>query len=84
MSSTQNSRPASGSEHIIAHLMECVELRDDKISNYHGEDVGVCTLEILKYYNELTKYKKLDTKRENVDWDDVYKFYGNMADDGVV
>lgn len=81
MSFTQNSRPASGSEHMIAHLMECLELRDDKIPNYHGEDVGVCTLEILKYYNELTKYKKIDTKRENVDWDDVYKFYGNMADD---
>lgn len=81
MSFTQNSRPASGSEHMIAHLMECLELRDNKIPNYHGEDVGVCTLEILKYYNELAKCKKIDTKRENVDWDDVYKFYGNMADD---
>ena len=81
MSFAQNSRPASGCEHIIAHLMECVELRDDKIPNYHGEDVGVCTLEMLKYYNELTKYKKIGAKRENVDWDNVYKFYGNMADD---
>ena len=81
MSFTQNSRPASGCEHIIAHLMECVELRDNKIPNYHGEDVGVCTLEILKYYNELAKHKSIETKRENVDWDDVYKFYGNMEDD---
>ena len=81
MSFTQNSRPASGCEHIIAHLMECVELRDDKIPNYHGEDVGVCTLEVLKYYNELANREEIDTKRESVDWDDVYKFYGNMADD---
>lgn len=81
MSFTQNSRPASGCEHIIAHLIECVELRDDKIPNYHGEDVGVCTLEVLKYYNELANQEEIDTKRESVDWDDVYKFYGNMADD---
>ncbi len=81
MSFTRNSRPASGSEHIIAHLMECVELRDGKIPNYHGEDVGVCTLEMLKFYNELADHGEIDTKTETVDWDDVYEFYGNMADD---
>ena len=81
MSFTKNSRPASGCEHIIAHLMECIELRDNKIPNYHGEDVGVCTLEVLKYYNELANHDSIETKKENVDWDDVYKFYGNMADD---
>ena len=81
MSFTKNSRPASGCEHIIAHLMECVELRSNKIPNYHGEDVGVCTLEVLKYYNELAEHNSIETKKENVDWDDVYRFYGNMADD---
>lgn len=81
MSFTQNSRPASGCEHIIAHLMECVELRDNKIPNYHGEDIGVCTLEILRYYNELAKHCSIGTEKENVDWDDVYGFYGNMADE---
>ena len=80
MSFAQNSRPASGSEHIIAHLIECVELRDNIIPNFHGEDVGVCTLEMLKYYNELANCD-VDTKREEIDWDDVYSFYGNMADD---
>ena len=81
MSFTQNSRPASGCEHIISHLIECIELRDNKIPNYHGEDIGVCTLEVLKYYNELAEHKSIETKKENVDWDDVYKFYGNMADE---
>ena len=80
MSFAQNSRPASGSEHIIAHLIECVELRDDVIPNFHGEDIGVCTLEMLKYYNELANCD-IDTTREEVDWDDVYSFYGNMEDD---
>lgn len=81
MSFAQNSRPASGSEHIVAHLIECVELRDNIIPNFHGHDVGVATLEMLKYYNELAEKPCIDTQYENVDWDDVYEFYGEMADD---
>ena len=79
MSFAKNSRPASGSEHVIAHLIECVELRDGIVPNLHGDDVGVCTLQMLKYYNSLAEYKNVDTKRENVDWQDVYDFYGEMA-----
>lgn len=81
MSFTQNSRPASGSEHIISHLIECVELRDDIIPNFHGEDVGVCSLAMLKYYNELAEHEAIETQDEVVDWDDVYAFYGNMAEE---
>ena len=81
MSFMQNSRPASGSEHIIAHLLECVELRDGIVPNYHGEDVGVFTLLMLKYYNELADNETIKAKKESVDWADVYSFYGEMADD---
>ena len=81
MSFMQNSRPASGCEHIIAHLVECVELRDGIIPNYHGEDIGVFTLLMLKYYGELADRKTIKAKRETVDWEAVYSFYGEMADD---
>ena len=81
MSFMQNSRPASGSEHIISHLLECVELRDGIIPNYHGEDVGVCTLLMLKYYNELAEKETIKAKKENTDWSDIYSFYGENADD---
>lgn len=81
MSFMQNPRPASGAEHIIGHLIECVELRDGIIPNYHGEDIGVCTLYTLKLYNELAELERIETKKENVDWDDVLSFYGSMADD---
>jgi len=80
MSFTQNSRPASGCEHVIAHLIECVELRDGIIPNYHGEDVGVCTLAMLKYYNELAQHPSIKAHREQVDWDAVYSYYGSMAE----
>ncbi|MBR5586881.1 MAG: iron-containing alcohol dehydrogenase [Clostridia bacterium] len=81
MSFSQNSRPASGSEHIISHLLECVELRDDIIPNFHGDDVGVGTLTTLKYYNELASHKTIETCKESVDWDDIFSFYGSMADE---
>ncbi len=81
MSFAKNSRPASGSEHIIAHLMECIELRDDIIPNLHGDDVGVCTLEMLKFYNELAAKSRIKTQKEMVNWQEVYAFYGDMADD---
>ena len=81
MSYTQNSRPASGAEHIIAHVIECKELIDGIIPNYHGDDVGVCTLETLKYYNELAQKPEIDAQYENVDWDAIYNFYGPMAED---
>lgn len=81
MSFAQNSRPASGSEHMIAHLMECVELREDLISNLHGDDVGVCTLQMLKYYNKLAERCEIETQIEIVEWEDVYRFYGEMAED---
>lgn len=81
MSFAKNSRPASGSEHIIAHLMECIELQENIVPNFHGDDVGVCTLEMLKYYNSLAEREAIDTQKETVDWKAVYDFYGALADD---
>lgn len=81
MSFSQNSRPASGSEHIISHLIECVQLRDGILPNFHGDDIGVCSLAMLKYYNKLAEHEQIDTKDEEVDWEDVYTFYGDMADE---
>ena len=83
MSFMQNSRPASGCEHIVAHLIECIELQDDIVPNLHGDDVGVCTLEMLKFYNELAALPSIKAKHENVNWDEVYDFYGPLKDEIV-
>ena len=81
MSFTQNSRPASGAEHMISHLIECVQLRDNIIPNFHGDDVGVATLAVLKYYNELAKRPSITGQKELVDWPTVYRFFDNMAEE---
>lgn len=81
MSFTKNSRPASGSEHIIAHLIECLQLPYGIIPNYHGEDVGVCTLEMLRLYNSFADNEFIRAKHESVDWNKVFTVYGNLAED---
>lgn len=80
MSFTQNSRPASGSEHVVAHLIECKELPQGIVPNYHGEDVGVCTLEVLKLYESLTAHEHIKAHADATDWDSVYDYYGPLAE----
>ncbi len=81
MSFMQNSRPASGAEHIVAHLIECKELQNSKTPNLHGDDIGVCTIELLRYYRYLSEMESVEPSQENVDWEEVYSFYGSMKED---
>lgn len=77
----KNSHPASGAEHMMAHLIECRELLEGITPNYHGEDVGVCTLIMLKYYRELVKREKVVFRKEQNDWQSIYAAFGPMAGD---
>ncbi len=81
MSFTKTSRPGSGTEHILAHYWECMELLEDKIPNFHGEDVGVATLMMLKFYEKLASFKQVHAHRETPDWDTIYRIYGPLAED---
>ena len=81
MSFTKTSRPGSGTEHIMAHFWECMELLDDKTPNYHGEDVGVTTLMILQYYEKLAQLPQVTAHPEVCNWDEIYSIYGALAPD---
>ena len=81
MSFTKTSRPGSGTEHIMAHYWECQELLEGKIPNFHGEDVGVSTLIILRFYNELAKKKTIRAHKEQNNWEEIYADYGALAED---
>lgn len=80
MSFTKTSRPGSGTEHIQAHYWECKQLAKGEVPNYHGTDVGVSTLLILKYYDELAKRESVRARKERCDWEKIYEVYGNMAE----
>ena len=81
MSFTKTSRPGSGTEHIMAHYVECKELLDSIVPNYHGEDVGVMTLAILKLYDSILDVEKVEVRPEQNDWQDIEKTYGALAPD---
>lgn len=81
MSFTKTSRPGSGTEHILAHFWECMELLEGKTPNFHGEDVGVTTLLILRHYGELARLPRVRAHKEQNDWDEIYRVYGPLADD---
>ncbi len=81
MSFTKTSRPGSGTEHIMAHYVECKELLQNKVPNYHGEDVGVMTLLLLKAYDEVLTKDSVRFFREKNDWQDIEKIYGDLAPD---
>lgn len=81
MSFTLTSRPGSGTEHIMAHYWECMELLEGKIPNYHGEDVGVATLLMLQYYENLAQKTRVTAHREENNWEEIYESYGPLAED---
>ncbi len=81
MSFTLTSRPGSGTEHIMAHYWECMELLEGKVPNYHGEDVGVATLIMLEYYNRLAEHPTVKARKEVNNWADIYGSYGALAED---
>ena len=81
MSFTRTSRPGSGTEHILAHYWECIELLEGKIPNFHGEDVGVATLLTLREYEDLASRETVTAHPEVNDWDAIYKAYGPLAGD---
>lgn len=81
MSFTRTSRPGSGTEHILAHYWECIELLEGKIPNFHGEDVGVATLLTLREYEALAGRETVTAHPEVNDWDAVCRAYGPLAGD---
>ena len=84
-----HSRPASGSEHQIAHFIEMKFLQENVHTQWvHGNKVGVATLAVLEAYDYLFSkgiedirnsgsYKEFDKDR----WTNrIERCYGDMAD----
>lgn len=48
-----NSRPASGSEHHLAHFFEMKDIFEGRPARLHGDKVGVATILIARVYEKL-------------------------------
>lgn len=77
------SRPASGSEHIISHYLECHKVIADIWPDYHGKKVGVATVYCNRIYRNIAE-RCLTVKavKDPTDWDVVYtKFHERLHSD---
>ena len=70
-----------GLKETQALLKKHKELLENKIPNFHGDDVGVCTLIMLKLYNSLLAVEKINCHKENPNWEDIKAVYGELSED---
>lgn len=80
MSFTKTSRPGSGTEHIMAHYIDCKDLAEGKLPRYHGVDVGLCTLIMLRFYETVAKVGFEEVFPEENDWTEIERVYGSLAE----
>ena len=55
MQAAQSSRPASGAEHQFSHLWDMQHHTHNGLAPSHGFKVGVATIAVAKFYEELLK-----------------------------
>ena len=79
-----NSRAASGSEHLMAHLVEMKPPRFEKAEGIHGECVGVGTFAAAKEYHRLAKLRPKAKAFQPLTSDWVMEKFGERLYDGIM
>jgi len=81
------SRPASGSDHHISHLLEMNDIRRHKKGSLHGDKVGIGTLIGMTMYLRLFERGELPKQRPHLAADlwekEVRRVYGPLADQAI-
>jgi len=80
----ENSRAASGAEHLMAHLVEMHPPRFEGAEGIHGECVGVGTFAAVKEYHRLGKLTPKAKKFEPLTSEWVMEKYGERLYDGIM
>lgn len=84
MQLAKNTRPASGSEHVISHFWEIHKLENGIWPDYHGKKVGLaCTLVIPIYKSLLSVESIGNPGPENLNLPDILSHYGASCRDQV-
>ena len=79
-----NSRAASGAEHLMAHLVEMKPPRFEKAEGIHGECVGVGTFRCCELYHELAEKTPKAKPFEPLTRDWVLEKFGERLCDGIM
>ena len=79
-----NSRAASGAEHLMAHLVEMKPPRFENAEGIHGECVGVGTFACVKEYHRLAKLKPKPKPFEPLTREWVLEKFGERLCDGIM
>ncbi|KPJ84789.1 MAG: hypothetical protein AMS17_15540 [Spirochaetes bacterium DG_61] len=84
------STPSSGAEHLIAHYWDLIALKEGRKKEFHGVQVGVATIMMLRLYEFIRNYpvkkkvslsmlKRVYPSRESVK-ESIKKKFGRYAD----
>ena len=79
-----NSRAASGAEHLMAHLVEMKPPRFEHAEGIHGECVGVGTFAAIKEYHRLAKLRPKARPFEPLTSEWVMEKFGERLYDGIM
>lgn len=79
-----NSRPASGAEHLIAHLVEMHPPRYENAEGIHGECVGVGTYRCIQKYHEIAGLTPKAKPFEPLSSEWIMDKFGERLYDGIV
>ncbi len=81
-----NSRPASGGEHHISHLLEISDIQKGRHGSLHGDKVGIGTLITMYMYLRLFS-NGMPEQRPTLDavsWEkEIRRVYGKLADNAI-
>ena len=79
-----NSRAASGAEHLMAHLVEMKPPRFENAEGIHGECVGVGTFAAVKEYHRLAALRPKAKPFEPLTSEWVMEKFGERLYDGIM
>lgn len=81
------SRPASGAEHHISHLLEMRDIQRGRHGSLHGDKVGIGTLVSMAMYLRMFGDGALPVQRPTLPaaaWErEVRRVYGPLADEAI-
>ena len=77
------SRPASGAEHMVSHMIGMRKLAEGKEADLHGRKVGVATLELCKIYYDATAVTPR-FRRDEPDWSRIYAAFGEQLKENII